>query len=347
MNKGKLRKDVLSHLKMIARLYSFGVPLIECVEVFCVDSPDWKDEIIQKLRLGKTFSQSLMELNLPLRDYELTIISKSEDSGNLSQGINRIYEMNKSLEKSKSKFLMALFYPAIILIVSSALILTILTMIVPKIKPLFSGGKINIPITTKILFFLSDNLMILIMSFLSMFIALFLMTLFFIKRYGVNAFKNYVSNAIVKVPIIGNLMRHYSASISFRIASEVFSSSGLLVESIRDSARGAMIPREKLKLLNIAKEVESGVSLSKSIGKEVSKENKMWVPLVVCGEQTGSISETFSSISEIHQDHFNEGIALVNKLVEPLSMIVVGLGVGFIAVSIITPMYSLISYTGY
>ena len=104
MNKGKLRKDVLSHLKMIARLYSFGVPLIECVEVFCVDSPDWKDEIIQKLRLGKTFSQSLMELNLPLRDYELTIISKSEDSGNLSQGINRIYEMNKSLEKSKSKF---------------------------------------------------------------------------------------------------------------------------------------------------------------------------------------------------------------------------------------------------
>jgi len=223
----------------------------------------------------------------------------------------------------------------------------ILIIIVPKIKPLFSGGRINIPWTTQVLFFLSTYLLPIIFGVLLFFALLTFVVLLFIKKKGKNVFLNYLGAIIVKVPVLGALIHHYSASISFRIASEVFASSGLLVESLRDSAMGSIIPREKIKLLNAANEVENGTLLSKSIGRELSKENKIWLPLIVCGEQTGSISETFASIAQIHQDFFDEGIALINKLIEPFSMILVGLGVGFIAVSIITPMYSLISYTGY
>ena len=174
-----------------------------------------------------------------------------------------------------------------------------------------------------------------------------LLAIYFIRKKGIDTFKNYIGSIVVKLPIIGSLIMHYSALISFRIASEVFAASGLLVESLRDSAKGSLIPREKLRLLNVADEVESGMLLSKSIGRQVTRENKIWLPLIVCGEQTGSISETFSSIADIHQEYFDEGISLINKLIEPISMVAVGLGVGFIAISIITPMYSLISYTGY
>jgi type II secretory pathway component PulF len=223
----------------------------------------------------------------------------------------------------------------------------ILTIIVPKIKPLFMGGRIVIPWTTQVLFFLSTYLpYILLAIFVSISIVVLLIMLF-IKKRGLDVFKNYIGSLAVKVPILGVLINHYSAAISFRIASEVFASSGLLVESLRDSAMGSIIPREKIKLLNVANQVEGGMLLSKSISREISRENRLWLPLIVCGEQTGSISETFSSIAQIHQEYFDESIAVINKLIEPISMIAVGLGVGFIAVSIITPMYSLISYTGY
>ncbi len=348
ISKSKLRKEILSHFKMFARLYSAGVPLIESLDVFCNDNDfDWKNKIISSLKQGKTFGQSIEELNLPIRDYELTIIKKSENSGNLADGINRVHEMSKNIEKTKSKFLLALLYPCIILAVSVILILMILTIIVPKIKPLFNGGRIIIPWTTKVLFFLSTYLFYIMLGALMFCTLTVFLVLMFIKKKGINVFKNYIGSMITRMPILGNLINHYSASISFRIASEVFASSGLLVESLRDSAMGSIIPKEKTKLLNVANEVESGTLLSKSIGREISKQNKIWIPLIVCGEQTGSISETFSSIAQIHQEYFDDGIALINKLIEPLSMIAVGLGVGFVAISIITPMYSLISYTGY
>lgn len=348
ISKSKLRKDVLAHFKMVARLYSAGVPLMESFAVFCDENIfDWKNKVVEKLRLGKTFGQAIEEVELPIKDYELTIIKKSEDSGKLADGINRVCEMSKSIEKTKSKFFLALLYPCLILVVSLVLILMILIIIVPKIKPLFSGGRISIPWTTQFLFFLSSHLMLILSLFIAIICVLLFAIFLFIRKKGKTVFRNYVSSLIIKIPILGSLISHYSASISFRIASEVFASSGLLVESLRDSARGSLIPKEQRKLLNVANEVESGVLLSKSISREISKENKIWIPLIVCGEQTGSISETFSSIANIHQEHFDEGISLINKLIEPISMIAVGLGVGFIAVSIITPMYALISYTGY
>lgn len=348
ISKTKLRKEILSHFKMFARLYSSGVPLIESLDVFCDEGNfDWKNQIIENLKMGKTFGQSIEELNLPLRDYELTIIKKSESSGKLSDGINRVCEMSKNIEKTKSKFMLALLYPCIILAVSGLLVLMILIIIVPKIKPLFSGGRISIPWTTQVLFFFSTYLTQIMLTVAFFALVVVFSILFFIKKKGIVAFRNYMALMIIKIPIFGNLIKHYSASISFRIASEVFASSGLLVESLRDSARGSIIPKEKMKLLNTANEVENGMLLSKSIGRGISKENKMWLPLIICGEQTGSISETFSSIADIHQEYFDEGITMINKLIEPISMVIVGLGVGFIAVSIITPMYSLISYTGY
>jgi type II secretory pathway component PulF len=348
INKRKLRKEMIAHFKMFSRLYSAGVPLIESLDVFCDENSfDWKNQVIENLKMGKTFGQSIEGLNSPIRDYELTIIKKSESSGNLSDGINRVCEMSKNIEKTKSKFLLALLYPCIILIVSGVLILMILTIIVPKIKPLFSGGRIIIPWTTQVLFFLGTYLpYILLVIFVFISIGV-LLVMWFIKKRGLDVFKNYIGSLAVKVPVLGVLINHYSAAISFRIASEVFASSGLLVESLRDSAMGSIIPREKIKLLNVANQVEGGMLLSKSIGREISRENRLWLPLIVCGEQTGSISETFSSIAQIHQEYFDESIAVINKLIEPISMIAVGLGVGFIAVSIITPMYSLISYTGY
>ncbi len=348
ISKSKLRKEILGHFKMFARLYSSGVPLIESLEVFCDENNfDWKRQIIDNLKSGKTFGQSIEELGLPIRDYELTIIKKSEESGSLAEGINRVCEMSKSIDKTKSKFLLALLYPFIIFTVSIILVFMILIIIVPKIKPLFSGGRIKIPWTTQVLFFLSTYLIHVIIFISSLIILCTFLILFIIKNKGINYFKNYVGAFLVKVPILGALLSHYSALISFRIASEVFASSGLLVESLRDSAMGSIIPKEKIKLLNVARDVESGVLLSRSISREISRENKIWVPLIVCGEQTGSISETFSSIADIHQEYFDDGITMINKLIEPVSMIMVGLGVGFIAVSIITPMYSLISYTGY
>ncbi len=333
---------------MFSRLYSAGVPLIESLDVFSDEnSYDWKNRIIENLKSGKTFGQSIEDLDLPIRDYELTIIKKSESGGKLANGITRVCEMSKEIDRTKSRLLLALLYPCIIFAVSVILILMILIIIVPKIKPLFSGGRIDIPWTTEVLFFMSTYLVhVLILLFVLVLFVFFLVSLY-IKKKGINSLKNIIGMLIVKVPILGNLLNHYSASISFRIASEVFTSSGLLVESLRDCAMGAIIPKEKARLLNVANEVEGGVLLSKSISREISRENKIWIPLIVCGEQTGSISDTFASIANIHQEFFDDGIALINKLIEPVSMIVVGLGVGFIAISIITPMYSLISYTGY
>lgn len=346
ISKTKIRKDIMNHLKMVSRLYSAGVPLMESFSVFCDDNKtNWKSEVVNKLRLGKTFSQSIEELDLPIRDYEITILRKSEESGNLSDGLNRVYMMNKNIEKTKSKFFMALLYPCIIIFVSFMLIIMILIIIVPKIKPLFNGGKVSIPWSTKVLFFLSSNLYLILIISIALIFFIYL-TIIFLLRKG-DSFRSYLSNAVVNIPIVGPLIRNYSFLISFRIASEVFASSGLLVESIRDSAMGSLIPRERFKLLNIANDVESGIALSKSLGKQLSKDHKLWIPLIICGEQTGSISETFSSIANIHQEYFDEGITLINKLIEPISMVLVGIGVGFIAVSIITPIYSLISYTGY
>jgi len=349
ISNSKLRKDILVHFKMFARLYSAGVPLVESLSVFCNNEGDldWKNQIINKLKSGKTFGQSIEDLNLPIKNYELTIIKKSDSSGNLPEGINRVCKMSKSIEKTKSKLLLALLYPCIILAVSLILVLMILIIIVPKIKPLFSGGRISIPWTTQVLFFLSDNLLPMMFLGIILSVVITIGFVFYIKKKGLETFQNHVGSLMIKIPVFGSLINHYSALISFRIASEVFASSGLLVESLRDSAKGSLIPVERTKLLNVANEVEGGMLLSKSIGREVSSKNKIWIPLIVCGEQTGSISETFSSIADIHQEYFDEGISLINKLIEPISMIAVGIGVGFIAVSIITPMYSLISYTGY
>jgi type II secretory pathway component PulF len=232
-----------------------------------------------------------------------------------------------------------MIYPAILVVGMISVMFITVTFVIPKLLDLYKDFNIDLPFTTKILMFIS--------SFSAKFWPIILLAVFggvtMINRFLKTKQGKYVFDTnLLKIPIINNVVKISTLVDSTRTLSILIGAGVSIMEGL-----GIVIETTDNVIFqnafeNVHKKVEKGVSLGAAMQQE-----EVFPPILVqmtlVGEQTGKLDETLGRISHYFEMESEMAVKTLTTLIEPSILVVLGLGVGVLVTSVITPIYQLTS----
>jgi type IV pilus assembly protein PilC len=235
----------------------------------------------------------------------------------------------------------ALVYPAIIIFATFGITTFLTVYIFPKIAPIFASLKSELPLSTKILMsistFLITNGFWVLLGFIGFFVALM-----FLLRW--KRFRYWFDHLVLSLPMIGIMLQYYNVTNITRTFGLLLKSDVRVVhafEILADSTKN-LVYREALTIAG------AQVLKGRKISSQFDGKRRLFPPIIPqmisVGEQTGNLSGALLYCSEMYEEELNDFTKNLTTIIEPVLMIVMGLIVGFVAISIITPIYGLTQY---
>lgn len=295
--------------------------------------------LIDEINKGATFSSAMIKFPKVFSPIFVSMVRAGEESGGLSDALLVIGDQ---LEKSyflKKKIKGAMIYPAVVLTTLVIIAVLMFIYVVPTLASTFKELHTELPTSTKIIMWISDflstNLLlgILIVAGIGGLVAWVLHT-----TRGRRGFEF----ILFKLPIVGELVRQSNSARMARTLSSLLSSGVDMVEAITITRDVLQNSYYKDVMTRASEQVQKGITLS-----SVFVDNDIF-PLLVgdmieVGEETGKLSEMLVNLAKFYETEIDEATKNMSTIIEPLLMVFIGGSVGFFAVSMITPMYTVMN----
>ncbi len=304
-------------------------------------------KIWQNIRIDIQSGKTLRDSCIPLRDLKLfdsvewSIFASAEFSGNLAETFTTIGRNIKDRLKLAASLFGILLYPVGMILASGGMIFFLLTVVFPKITPMFSSMNIQLPVTARVLLFSSNFLLKNMWQILTI-LSLIIISCVILYNRKEN-FRYAVHRAILSVPIYGRLIKY---KIYDQISSAVYilmNNRKTLIESIT-TMRGTIksLPF-KVELADIVTNLEMGQSVPGLFQKSLLFDSE-WFDLLTVGERTATLPKAFGDLALYYKEKNKEMIELIMRVSEPLALGASAFVVLIIALAVIGPMYSLIEH---
>ncbi|KKU88001.1 MAG: hypothetical protein UY16_C0015G0039 [Candidatus Gottesmanbacteria bacterium GW2011_GWA2_47_9] len=288
---------------------------------------------------GGNLGDSLAKYPDQFSSIYIALVRAGESSGTLDKVLTRLAETLEAQREFRSKVAGAMIYPVIIVIGMGAVVMIMMTVVVPKLTELYKDFGISLPVSTQILISLSGFFVrfwwLIIAASVGGFIG-------FSKWRKTPVGERIIDTLILRVPLFGELQKkvilvEFTRTLAMLISAGIHILEGL---NILRASLGNVLFRDAI--ADISKKVEKGFPLGDSFAQYA-----IFPPIVSqmmkVGEETGKMDDTLSKLStyfETESEHLVKGLTTA---IEPIIMVVLGVGVGFIVISVITPIYNLTS----
>lgn len=269
----------------------------------------------------------------------VALVKAGESSGTLDQVLNRLAETLENQREFRAKVKGALIYPVIIVIGMAIVVMVMMTVVVPKLTDLYRDFGINLPLSTQILMSVSG----VFVRFWWLMIALAIGFFAVYKKWKQTPSGELMMDTLVfKVPLFGELQKkvilvEFTRTLAMLINSGIHILEGLRI--LKDSLGNVLF---RSAISEIAVKVEKGFPLGETFGQY-----QVFPPIVSqmmkVGEETGKLDDTLLKLSKYFQSESEHLVKGLTTAIEPIIMVVLGVGVGFIVISVITPIYNLTS----
>ncbi len=292
-----------------------------------------------EINAGGTLSSGLVKFPNVFSKLFVSMTKAGEESGNLYGALS---DIGMNLEKAHSltkKIKGALIYPGVILSAMVVIGVLMFAFVVPTLALTFEELGVVLPTSTRVLIFFgnffSNNLILTFVIIISvaLFLYLFLRAKFMAK---------YIDFIAIRIPVIGNLTKQLNTARTARTMSSLLSS-GVPMTRALDITGDVVQNIFYKKVLEEGKiAVEKGVSFSKVFGAYENLYPVMMSEMVAVGEETGKLSEMLLQIALFYEEEVENRTKNLSTIIEPVLMIVIGAAVGFFAISMISPLYSVL-----
>lgn len=296
---------------------------------------DIKDEIIR----GKSFSDALKKHSDVFPELFFSMIKVGEEGGRLEEVLQILTRQMERDHELKSKIMGAMMYPVVIICAMLGIGALMLIMVVPKIAQTFQELNIPLPATTQFVIWLGETLAHKWYLVLGIIIALPILLWRLTKS---KPGKKIMDTVLLRMPIISSIIRQTNSAYTVRILSSLITAGVPIAESLEilSGALGNVHYQNVMALA--ADEVRKGTKLSDVLKNYQRIYPLLVIQMVAVGEETGQTSEILDKLA----DFFEEGVTNATKnlasILEPIIMLLVGGAVGFFAISMIQPMYSML-----
>ncbi len=333
----------------LAIIIKSGMPLLDALSMLKKQTKKRSmnkilEQVIKDVSNGQFLSASLEKYKSVFGDLFINIIKVGETSGILSENLEYLsQELKKSRELHK-KVIGALIYPMVILIATLGVVAAMAIFIFPKIFPVFASLNIKLPATTRLLI-ASSNFLTQRGGTALVVAAGIIITIWLLLK--VEKIRFFYHWSLLKIPLIGGMMTSVNMANFARTFGLLLKSGVKIVEAINITADTLPNLVYKKGLKEVAGNIQKGEAVSKYLLAHPNLFPAMASNMLAVGENTGNLSETLIYLSEFYESDLDELVKNLSTILEPALMVVMGLIVGFVAVSIITPIYSITQNLGH
>lgn len=344
-NIGLSRKDKLAMVSNLGTMLKAGIPILEAVESLKEDSKGNQKKILdilsEDLVQGKNVNYSFARFPKVFSKVNVSIIKASENAGNLDVTLTDLKQSIKRDMEFTDKIREAMIYPILIALVFIGVAVMILVFVIPKIATVFSSLSVELPLPTRIMIFLSDfilkNTLLLIL-----FLVISTILMWFIYRIE----KQNIFNLFCKLPLISDLTKKIDITQFTRNLYLLLGAAVPINQALELTEEVVMRKDVKKAIKHLYEIVVSGKKISEGL-----KDNRKIFPTILikiteAGEKTGTLDKSMQDASEYLDYEVTNALKAVTTLIEPLMLILVGIAIGGMIMSIISPIYGMISQLG-
>lgn len=340
------KQDQISFAKRLSMILRSGMPIMEGLHML-KDEAKTKStahvysSLIACVSEGQPLSKGLTRFESFFGQFAVNIIRVGEASGTLHENLEYLAEELKRKQALKRKVVGALIYPALIIVATTGIVVMLTVVIFPKILPIFQSVKAALPWSTRALIAISGFLAHHGLALLGV-IAIFLIGFAILMR-TVPRFHYYVDHALIRIPLLGKLSQYYNLANICRTMSLLLKSEVHIVPAIELVAAATKNLAYREELTRARERIIKGQRISAQFKEDTVLFPSLAAQMIAVGESTGNLTGTLAYVSGMYEEEIDELTKNLTTLVEPILMIIMGLVVGFIAISIITPIYSITS----
>lgn len=293
--------------------------------------------LIDEVNKGGTLSSGMKKYSNVFNSVFVSMVRAGEESGSLPKtlseiGINlkKTYDLNRKIKG-------ALIYPSVIIVVIIIIAILMMVYVVPTLTATFKDIGVELPVATKIIIFISDFLS---QHFLLTVFIILVLIIGFIYFSRSKITKKYFDFISIRIPVIGVMIKETNTARTARTLSS-------LLGSGVDVSHALIITEDVLQNIyykelihNAIISIEKGVPISVSFKANTNLYPIMVGEMIEVGEETGNLSKMLSDIASFYETEVDNKTKNLSTVIEPVLMIFIGIAVGFFAVGMLKPMYS-------
>jgi type IV pilus assembly protein PilC len=336
--------DVATFTRQLSTMINAGLPITESLLILRSQSSGSMQKVVAQIladiEAGESLSISLSRHPKVFTPTYIALVKSGEVGGVMDAVLLRLADNLEKQAEFAGKVKGALIYPAIIVIGMFIVGAVLMIFVIPRLTSLYAEFNAELPLPTRILIGIS-NFMI---SFWPLFLGLGGIGAYLFKLYKeTSAGKRKIDELTFKVPIMGELQKQV-------ILTELTSTLALMVGSgvsilealnITSEVVGNRVIGDALK--DSAKQVEKGFPIAYSFGKHPEAFPFILSQMVAVGEETGKMDDVLTKISHIFEVESDQKVKALTSAIEPIVMVLLGIGVGFLVIAVILPIYNLTS----
>lgn len=268
-----------------------------------------------------------------------SMVKAGEESGTLSESLATVAEQMDRAYQITKKVRGAMIYPIVIIVIMIGIGVLAMLFIVPTLQDTFKGLGVELPMSTRILIGTSDFLRTYwIMNTVGLLAAIGGLVMFFRTSTGKRTF----DWIILHTPIIAGMVKEVNAARTAQTLASLLSAGVEYVEALDITKDVVQNSYYKDILQEAANRVEKGDSLSSVIQQYDDLYPVFVGEMASVGEETGQIAEMLANTAEYYEDEVAQKTKNMSTIIEPVLMVIMGIGVGLFAISMLQPMYSLV-----
>jgi type IV pilus assembly protein PilC len=347
--KGKLGKGVAAkNLAIFTRQFSVmidaGLPLVQCLEILGNQEEDANFGLtILQTRADVENGQSLadaMRKHPKAFDALFTnMVAAGEAGGILDTILKRLATYIEKNVKLKGQVKSAMVYPIAVIVIAALVVAAILWKVIPTFAAMFASLGAELPLPTRIVIALSDGLVR--FGWIGI-VAIVALGWGFRQYYGTENGRRVVDGIVLKLPILGLIMRKIAVARFCRTLSTLISSGVPILDGLDITARTSGNAIVEDAILMTRKSIEGGNTIAAPL-KDTAVFPPMVVQMIGVGETTGALDTMLSKIADFYEEEVDAAVAGLLTLLEPVMIALLGVIVGGIVISMYLPIFDLIS----
>ncbi|UCG80535.1 MAG: type II secretion system F family protein [Desulfobacterales bacterium] len=334
--------DVVVFARQFATMINAGLPLIQSLDILQSQQENKTfqkilKEVKDNVEEGSTLADAMGKHPKVFDELFVNMVAAGEVGGILDTILNRLSAYMEKALKLKRQVKGAMTYPAIVVVIAFLVIAVILIFVIPVFEQMFADFGGTLPVPTQIVVgisrFVKGNVLYII-------IGLGILVYAFKRFYSTEKGRALVDDIVLKLPVIGPLMRKVAVAKFTRTMSTMISSGVPILEALDIVAKTSGNKTVEGAIYDVRSGITQGRTMAEPLG-ESGVFPSMVVQMVAVGEQTGALDAMLGKIADFYDDEVDAAVESLTSMIEPFMMVFLGTTIGGLVVAMYLPIFKM------
>ena len=337
-------RDIVIFTRQFSTMINSGLPLVQALDILAKQSEnktlqDVTRAVVFDVESGNTVADALGKHPKAFNDLYVNMVAAGEAGGILDTILMRLATFMEKNDALVRKVKGAMIYPGVIMTVAAVAVSVLLIFVIPTFAKMFESVGLTLPLPTRIVIMMSNFLLGYWWAVLA---GLFGAFMFLKKYYATSNGKLAIDKLMLKMPVLGDVLRKSAVSRFTRTLGTLISSGVSILDGLEITAKTAGNRVISDAIMASRASIAGGDTISAPLQKSAVFP-PMVISMIAVGEQTGGLDEMLSKIADFYDEEVDAAVAGLLALLEPVMIVFLGVVVGGIIVAMYLPIFDMIN----